>query len=119
MCLASKRRGAPRFSYCLRRPQKCESPFGRQHRLTRAAAGIPWPSAQNGSCTKTPPDLKTALEGRPTALRRVLDFVEALERGEWDTCRILSAELGLEDATVTKIYRNAVAWAMESFGGAS
>ena len=64
-------------------------------------------------------DLKTALEGRPTALRRVLDFVEALERGEWDTCRTLGAELGLKDATVTTIYRDAVAWAMESFGGAS
>ncbi len=59
------------------------------------------------------------MEGRPTALRRVLDFVEALERGEWDTCRTLGAELGLEDETVTTIYRDAVAWAMESFGGAS
>ena len=64
-------------------------------------------------------DLKTALEGRPTALRRVLDFVEALERGEWDTCRTLGAELGLKDETITTIYRDAVAWAMESFGGAS
>ena len=64
-------------------------------------------------------DLKTALEGRPTALRQVLDFVEALERGEWDTCRTLGAELGLKDATITTIYRDAVAWAMESFGGVS
>ena len=62
-------------------------------------------------------DLKTALEGRPTALRPVLDFVEALERGEWDTCRTLGAELGLEDAKGATIYRDAVVWAMESLVG--
>ncbi len=64
-------------------------------------------------------ELKTALTGGQNALRPVLEFAEAYERGDWPTCTALGARLGLDEARVSMHYRNSVAWAMESFGAAS
>ena len=50
--------------------------------------------------------------------RPVLDFVQAYEHGDWEDCRRLGRELVLEDAKATSLYRDSVAWAMESFTGA-
>ena len=63
-------------------------------------------------------ELKTALRGGPTALRPVLDFVQAYEYGDWEDCGRLGRELVLDDAKATCLYRDSVAWAMESFVGA-
>ena len=62
-------------------------------------------------------DLKTALRGRSNALRPVLEFVQAYDHCDWEDCGRLALELGLDDRKVTTIYRDAVAWAMQSFDG--
>ena len=63
-------------------------------------------------------NLKSALEGLPSTLLPVLEFVQAYERCNWADCGRLSRDLGLDDTKATSLYRHSVTWAAEMFASA-
>jgi len=56
-------------------------------------------------------DVRDALLDRPSPLRHVLTYVQRYERGNWTACALLGRNLGLTEATASKRYQEAVAWA--------
>ena len=60
-------------------------------------------------------ELTAALTGEPNALRPVLDFVEAYERGDWTRSAALCAHLQIDPTRVAHLYRIAVAYAAQGF----
>ena len=62
-------------------------------------------------------EIKTALEHHKNALSPVLEYVEAFEHGDWDTCDLVADQLRLDPNQVTRLYRESVEWAMEGLAG--
>ncbi len=60
-------------------------------------------------------DVETALLGRSNPLRQVLDLATAYERGEWERCSTLCAELGVDEAELAPLYADGVSWASDVF----
>ena len=60
-------------------------------------------------------EVTAALMGQPNALRPVLDFVEAYERGDWTRSAALCAHLQIDPTQVAHVYRTAVAYAVQGF----
>lgn len=61
-------------------------------------------------------DLKSALTGKATELRPVLEFVTSYEKGDWTTCDALAPKLGVKEDTAPGLYRDAISWANEVLG---
>jgi EAL and modified HD-GYP domain-containing signal transduction protein len=60
-----------------------------------------------------PATIKDALLGAPNTARHVLDAVIAHERGAWDGAQAAAARAGCPDATLPKIYAEALRWTRE------
>ena len=60
-------------------------------------------------------DTRLALQGDPSPLRPVLEFVERYERGDWMSCSDLANRHGFVQEKVLERYREATVWAMQAF----
>jgi c-di-GMP-related signal transduction protein len=55
-------------------------------------------------------DVRSALLGGDSGLRRVYDLVLAYERGRWDRVSEVSAALSLDEGAIREVYLDAVEW---------
>ena len=60
-------------------------------------------------------ELKATLRRAPNPLSPVLDFVQAYEHCDWESCGRLGRQLVVDDSRATSLYHDSVTWAMESF----
>ena len=60
-------------------------------------------------------DIKGALLGEGNALGDVYRYVQTYERGDWDELYKQSVKLGLDEATSSELYLNAVKWGHQCF----
>lgn len=57
-----------------------------------------------------PAEVKSALLGEDTLLRRTGDLVSAFERADWDVCEQLASELRIPEAALQQAHLKAVEW---------
>ena len=60
-------------------------------------------------------DVEMALLGHSNSLRQVLDLATAYERGQWERCTTLCAELGVAESKLAPVYADGVGWASDVF----
>jgi len=61
------------------------------------------------------PDERAALLGQGGPLKTILDCVIAYERGEWESCLALAAQIGLDEPTLADQYLRATDWSRGIF----
>jgi EAL and modified HD-GYP domain-containing signal transduction protein len=64
-------------------------------------------------------EITAALQNGASPLRQILELVKALEDGDWRWINGLNHQLGLQEETIFREYRNAVVWASDVFKGLS
>ncbi len=60
-------------------------------------------------------DIVEALTGEGNELKKVLDLVIAMEKGQWDQVSALSTQLQLDEQPLPVAYMDAVKWAQEIY----
>lgn len=56
-------------------------------------------------------DIKNALMGRPSPIKRYLDLARAYEHGSWNLVKEISESLGINEQELPKCYGEAIEWA--------